>query len=304
MEWFQNRMKKGVPVDDIREDQNSPHPKALAMVNVEYFHTRWVNDVNAFLQAADAQVQDKFNLAIADWMPDAEREKDESKGGRWKPKGTAEGGWVIEIRGWTDYDDEVKGGRTFINRGLLRNLQRTDTFAQQTDGGKDGKESKVGKYIVGVPDPVKGRVSHAFVYNVFPAIYDPRPNEFYNINRGSFLDTLLDAGGGGGAGGSPRVGPGVGAGGPPGGTPGVADKPRTNGPGGGGPPAPGDAKDAPAAVLAPTWSGLGGTGGTAVPKGDTPPKKEDATRRRYEFVVMLVWREPTPSAPPPAAPTP
>ena len=194
--------------------------------------------MNAFLQAADTQVQDKFNFAIADWMLDAEREKDESKGGRWKPKGPAEGAWVIEIRGWTDYGREkrkrtVGRGARSINRALLRNLQRTDTFAQQTD--KDG--GKVGKYIVGAQDPVKGRISHAFVYNVFSPNPDPQPGQFLNITRGSFLDALLTSGGsgaggmGGGPGGPP---PGVG-GSPSGGMPSGSVPPPGMGGGEGGP---------------------------------------------------------------------
>jgi hypothetical protein len=268
------------------------------MVNIEVVHTRWVNDINAFLQAADDQVQTKFNVAIADWMLDTEREKDESKGGRWKPKGPAEGGWVVEIRGWTDHD----GGDRFINRSLLRNLQRTDTFAQQTDkdSGKEG--GKVGKYIVGVQqDPVKGRISHAFVYRVFAPIHDPQPGVFYNITRGSFLDTLIDGGGSGFGfpggpggfgekpGGPMPTGAPTPIGGPPGGPPGGASAP---------------AAAAPAASLAPKWTGLGGTGGPATATQNQPPKKDDSTRRRYEFVVMLVWREPGATNPQPAQPAP
>ncbi len=248
LKWFKARMQKGVPIEAAIADARSEHPKALAMVNVETVHTRWVNDANAFLQAADAQVQGKFNVAIADWMLDAEREKDEGNGGRWKPKGPAEGGWVIEIRGWTDH----AGGRAFINRSLLRNLQRTDYFAQQTN--KEG--GKVGKYLVGTQDPVKGKVSHAFVYNVFAPIHDPQPGTFYNINRGSFLDGLVE----------PTL---------------TTPKPK-------------------GAALAPAWSPLNG-GKAAGAGGVMPPRKEDSTRRRYEFVVMMVWREPTstPAAAPP-----
>src|SRR5205823_5799625 len=85
LDWFTRRMQTGVRIDEATIDEASAHPKSLAMVNVETVHTRWVNDINAFLQAADAQVQEKFDTPIADWMQDSEREKDEAKGGRWKP---------------------------------------------------------------------------------------------------------------------------------------------------------------------------------------------------------------------------
>lgn len=253
LEWYKARMQKGVPIEAAIADERSEHRKALAMVNIETVHARWVNDVNAFLQAADAQVQDKFSDGIADGMLDSEREQDERipDKPRWKPKGPTGGGWVIELRGWTDHEK----GRTFISQSLLCNLRRADYFAQQTD--KDG--GRVAKYLVGVPDPVKGRVGHAFVYRVFPPIHDPKPGEFYNINRGSFLDGLVE----------PALVPPV--------------KPK-------------------GAALAPAWAPLNG-GKAAGALQVMPPRKEDGTRRRYEFVVMVVWREPT-SAPAAAPPGP
>jgi type IV pilus assembly protein PilM len=289
-DWFTKRMSEGVPIDRAVSDEQSAYPKALAMVNVEYVHTRYVNDINAFLQAADKQVQEKFVESIATWMKDDEREPDGTVEGRFKPKAPPEKGWIVEIRGYTDHD---KGG-VFVRQALLRNLQRVETFVQATDPtNKDGK-GKVGKYLIDVPDPVKGKISHAFVYRVFQPIYDPQPGVFYNINRGSFLDAIV---GGGGA--APRDGTDGAAGMPPG--TGMPMGPPTPG-------MPGGANQGGAATtgLGPAWSGLGGTGGAAAPGGVSPPKKDDSTRRRYEFVVMMVWREPTPSgggvAPAPPAP--
>ncbi len=302
LEWFNRRMQRGVPIEDALQDAQSEHPKALAMVNVETVHTRFVTDINGFLQAADEQVQSKFNFTIAEWMLDSEREKDESKGGRWKPKGPTEGGWVIEIRGYTDHDK----GRDFVNRALLRNIQRTDTFAE-----KDKGDQKVGRYIVGVQDPVKGKISHAFVYHVFTGLPDPGPGFLPNIGRGSYLDAIVGgagnaAGGGGGIdagtmGGRPQMGDLMGGGpsgptGPPGG---ATTGGSTTGASGG----------AAATSVAPPWVTLGSlvglpsTGGAATPDDRRQPPKPDAARRRYEFVVMMVWREPTPSggvAPAPA----
>ena len=86
-------------------------------------------------------------------MKEDEREMDEAKG-RLKPKKIEGVGWVVEIRGYTDY----RGGSLFLKNALVRNLQNMDQFATAKD------EKKIGKYIVGVPDPVKGKVSHAFLY--------------------------------------------------------------------------------------------------------------------------------------------
>ena len=295
-EWFRDRMSKGVPIEEAIADARSDMPKSLAFVNIETVHTRWVNNANAFLQAADAQVKSRYNINIADWMTDEEREKDEALGGRWKPKAGDGGAWVIEIRGYTDH----RGGRTFLNHSLLRNLQRFDQFAATG-------EKKVGQYIVGVPDPVgkdkdgKPRVSHPFLYSVFPPVADPQPGVFLYIGQ-SYLDGLLPtaAGGPGGEGGM---------------QPGAVSIPGMPPPGGmpdGGTPA------APTAGLAPAWRGLGGTGGaagtgTGTPSATvgmpltpgtpgTPPRAVDANaRRRHEFVVMFLWREPLPSTPGAAA---
>ena len=283
-DWFLRRMSEGVLVEQAIADANSDKPKSLAFVNIETVHTRWVNNTSAFLTAADEQVQTRFSVPIADWMKDDERERDEAKN-RWKPKAPEGGAWVVEIRGYTDH----KGGRRFIEQSLLRNLQRTDTFAKD--------DAKVGRYIVGVPDPVKGKVSHPFVYHVW-AVFDPQSSQPQNIAK-SYLDGLL---GGTGVGAQPGSGSDGGSAGPvPSGLlPGSGTPPGL--PGSGGPPSGVGGTAPDAAALAPAWSGLGSTGGAA---GATQSrgKPDDVTRTRYEFVVMFLWREPTPSTPPAAAPT-
>ncbi len=272
-DWFLRRMSEGVPVERATEDDRSEKPKSLAYVNIETVHTRWVTNANAFMTAADEQVQVRFGVTMANWMKDDEREKDAAKGDRWKPKATEGGAWVIEIRGYTDH----KGGRRFIEQSLLRNLQRTDVFAKD--------ETKVGRYIVGVPDPVKGKVSHAFVYNVWPN-FTPQSGLFDHIgDKKSYLDGLVGGGGGGGGGGrlDGPVGPPVGPVSP------VSPVGPDGMPGG-----------MPAESLAPSWTGLGNSGGPATlqPGAKRP---DDSTKTRFEFVVMVLWREPTPSTPAAAA---
>jgi hypothetical protein len=310
-------MARGVPIEQALEDDRSEHPKNLAMVNIEAVNTRWITDPAGFLAAADAAVYgdpDKkigYGKYIADTMLDSEKEPRPEAADRfkpvWKPPvlGPDEkdpgGVWVVEIRGYTDHKDAPE----FLKKALLRNLHKFDTFAKG--------ENKVGKFIVGVQDPVKGRVSHAFLYNTW-MVPDAQPNDFVYI-KGSYLDKLLADRRSSGAGGRPGgIGPGPGVQ-PPVGPP----------PGPGGPPEGG----APAVTpIGPDWTPLTKTGtgdvGTpgvgigappvgpvGTPAGGTGEKKDGFERRRYEFVVMFIWREPVPSgsgtpgeatAPDPAAP--
>jgi type IV pilus assembly protein PilM len=262
-EWFLDRMRKGVPITEALADAKSDMPASLAMVNVETLHTRWVTDINAFLLAADGLVKTTYNNDIALYMKDDEREKDAEKG-RWKPKGPTEGGWVIEIRGFTEHKDTL-----FVRRALLRNLQRTDHFVKLTDKETDGPKNKISRFIPGAKDPVgkdaagKPRVSHAFVYNVFAPVLDPQTDRYFNINRGSFLNAIVGNGGAGtrgGAGGLPggiggdddrgMVPGAIGGMGPVGmgpGAPGMSD---------GGNPAVGGNTGTPAATIAPPWNTL------------------------------------------------
>jgi type IV pilus assembly protein PilM len=287
LEWFTKRMRDGVPIEMALKDDQSKYPKNLAIVNVEALHTRWVTDIGLFLEAADDQVFALYGDKIAETMKPDETERDETKG-RDKPKKIEGAGWVVEIRGYTDHE----GGIQFLKRSLLKNLQNMDKFA------KDDK--KIGKYIVGVVDPVKGKVSHAFLYKAWQ-VENALPNSFKWISD-SPLERLVQPGTGGGSGslgGSPST------------------IPMGMGPMGMG----GTTAAAPAAPLGPAWTPLGasttgaggyGSGGFMPPGSETPGSTPSSTmpypgsgagpketagkdgRRRYEFVVMLVWREPVP----------
>lgn len=239
VEWFMNRMRNGVPVERAIEDDRSAYPAYLAMVNVEAVHCRWVDKLGDLYASADDTVFRTSGYSIGDTMKDDERERDAEKD-RWKPKAPSDGGaWVIEIRGYTDHNKP-----TFVRDALARNLQKMDTFA--TKG-----ENKVGTFVPGVTDPIKGKISHAFVYGVWR---QPRvtiqANSFLYINK-SYLDGMVGGGGGGGAFGGPGGVPGV-PGGPPG---------RGAGPAGeGGEGGPGAAVGAGA--LGPGWTPLTSAGGS------------------------------------------
>ncbi|MBA4062876.1 MAG: hypothetical protein C0501_04055 [Isosphaera sp.] len=295
-EWFVGRMRTGVPYEQALADAMSGHPKNLAMVNVEVVHTRWVTNPKAFLEAADTAAYGDPTKGggrlIAKDMKDDEKVMSAEKNRvvpDWKGPEN-EGAWVVEIRGYTDHKD----GPRVLRDALIRNLQKVDQFAGQGEAtvlnekGEPVKvkgEDKVKQFIVGVPDPVKGRVSHPFVFATWQAD-EAAANTFRYINQ-SQLDRLLSPAGGAAVPGRPAapVGP-------------VDD--------GSGVPITG----APAGSLGPDWKGLGSSGGTAPAQtgpntpattptpGDKDKKEVVVDRRRWEFVVMMLWREPTPSTPP------
>ena len=302
VKWFQKRMANGVKIEDATADAKSEMPQHLAMVNVEAVNTRWINNSAKFLDAVDTQIYDTFKEDMADTLKDEERDRDDARG-RFKPKASDAPGWVVEIRGYTDH----KGGPTFVREALLKNLRRFDSFAKEED--------KVGKFIVGVQDPVKGKVDHAFIYKVWK-VEDAQPNVFVNIEK-SYLDALLP---------STSSSPGGGAGGFPPGGPGAMGKPSTPGgnttPGPGPGPGPALGGVADPTTLGPAWTnllsalggggagGLSGFGGPGAPgmtgprmPGSTAPSTGEGTegkdgqgRRRFEFVIMMIWREPIPSS--------
>jgi hypothetical protein len=324
LQWFLQRQLVGVPIEAAEADATSEHPKHLAMVNVEAVYCRWVDDVQKFLDDVDAEVygdpttKKGFGENIADYMKEDERTKDEAQGGRYKPKvATPGGGWVVEVRGFTEH---TQGKKIFMERALIKNLQRIDSFVKD--------EKKVEKYIPGVTDPVKGKVSHAFVYHVWQ-YNDALSNTFQYINQ-SVLDRLL-AGSGGAAGGIGELATGGrGQSSPPPGSETTGQATPTAAPwypilgSGGGAPGPSTGYGGGAGGLAALLSGglgprgssggglaqlgtstggaasggmtagsMAGGAGMAGAGGATAGGPGNPTgRTRYEFVAMFVWREP------------
>jgi len=308
LKWFEKRMRNGVRIEDAVDDERSENPKNLAMVNVEAVHTRWVTDPAAFLAAADAEVygdpEKKTGLGtyIADYMKAEEKEADPARNGNLKPvwKGEAgQGAWVVEIRGYTDYDTKAVTGALFLRQALVRNLQNIDKFAKD--------EGKIGRYIVDVKDPVKGRVSHVFAYSYAWTNADATQNTFKFIQT-SALDRIL-------AGSASTSGTGGGSTQPAGTMPAApGNMPASGGgsggsgggSGGSGGGSGGGTTPAAAPTIGPDWKGLtslsagsGASSNTGVGNlsGGTTEKKDGPTRKRQEFVVMMLWREPTPSSP-------
>jgi type IV pilus assembly protein PilM len=265
-EWWLQRMRNGVRIDQMLDDAASEHPKHLAIVNVEAVHTRWVKDIGKFLEQVDTIVYKQYRENIADTMKEDERTMDETQK-RNKPKPLEGGGWIVEIRGFTEHE----AGPQFIKWGLVRNLQEIDKFARD--------ETKISRYVVGGKDPVKGKVSHVFVYKVWTVNNAP-PHTLVHVNQ-SYLEGILGSGRGGassGPGGPPgAIGMAMGA--PPDGAPGDTLSAYGSMMGG-----PGAATNAPADELAPRWTPLkasraatnlpglpGGYSGSMAPPGTTNP---------------------------------
>jgi hypothetical protein len=207
----------------------------LAQVNVEVINARYVTDLKAFLENADRYVKDKYGDNIFSENSSKNDVELDAETKRYKPKiaeGAANAGWVIEIRGWTYHKD----GITFVKNTVLRNFQRLQKFAKETDLTKKN-ELKVEKYLKGVPDPLSDKnFSHPFLLSV-RKVENPQPNQFVFINT-SEMEGLLGASAVGFGGPGPGEGGPGGPGGPgvspksfgaPGGSP---DGPMPGGPGG------------------------------------------------------------------------
>jgi type IV pilus assembly protein PilM len=255
--WFQNRMKKGVRIEDAPTDERSEYPFDLAMVNIEAVYPRWVDNLGVFFQNADKEVFGEpgqkggvggvgpYGEVIARYMKEGEYEENAEKNRRIAkvPEG---GAWVVEIRGYTDHKDAEQ----FIRKALIANLQKVDAFADKAKG-------KVEAYVPGVADPVKGRVSHAFVYHVWRA--SPQSSSFQYIDK-SYLDTLAGGGGGSSGPGGPKGTSGAGPGMP-------ASMPSLKGGGQESAPSPGAVSGGSTTLAGQPWVPLTGSGAGAAANG-------------------------------------
>ena len=318
---LQQRLAEGIPFERLFADDNA---EFLAQVNLESVFCRYTDNLGTFLAAADAFTRGKEARDIANDMPDAEREQDAERGNRWKPKPVEGGGWVVELRGTTGYTggaNTLNDGSVFLKKCLLRNFQKINDFADAYNAAK-----RVGDVLPDAKDPIKGNASHAFLLRVVRDT-NPQPTGFRFISQ-SLISPLLGGGGGaagamGGRGGGKSMGMGSGGdgmaptgggGGGSGWTPLVG---RSGGGGGGGAGGmeggPGGGRGGmeggPAGGRSmPGMAGMeGGPGGDADDGGGTgapPPAGQqliNGKKPRYEFVLVFLWREPTPTDPTPGA---
>ena len=172
----------------------------LPQVNIEAVYGEYTTDLNGFLKSADSYVKTTFADNVADSMATGDVLKDE-EGGRSVPEPIEGGGWVIELRGYTEHES----GYRFLNGALLKNLQRFDDFAKLTKQ-VGSEEDKLKDLLPGTKDPVDGTVSHAMLLVRYQDQY-PQQGQFKYINQSVVRALIQRAGGtGGGMGGEGMIG--------------------------------------------------------------------------------------------------
>ena len=151
------RIAAGVPLNKLYDDDKSEN---LATVNIEAVDCRYSDNVQAFLINAQDFADKVSGLPILlDFPANVEKVPVEDSAARVKeaPKAPEGPAWIIEIRGYTYNSDATN----FLRKCLVGNLKRSEHFAKVTDP----TEKKVANSLQAetLADPVKGRISHAFL---------------------------------------------------------------------------------------------------------------------------------------------
>ncbi len=263
------------PVDEILREN-------LCRVDIESIQTLFTPDLKAFYDTAKRESLDK---TASEFFGMLKFDVDNP------PK--SEPGWVVAISG-TSFN---KGGRTFVRDALTYNLARMCRRKFTADAGAAATPDnplKTGE------DPINDRVTHVFVWNCWD-VEDPKPGSFVNLGT-NYLKNLVIAGSDPTAQPSVPQAPGTG-GGRDGWVPLGSGLISTGTAGTGGFPAPGIPNMPPPPSRGGGGERAPGRGGPPVPGGQPPPPAANdpaapaviKTKPGYEFVVMFIWREPTPS---------
>lgn len=265
----------------------------LVELNVEAVNCRFTDNLSTYWQQVKAGGTAGERKVKEDVRPMSHWDK--------SPEGP---GWVIEIRGYTFHQDQKR----FLVEVLLENLARYGIVSPTS--GAAAPAGGEGAAAGGLPDkgPVVNRVTHALVYRYLTKKTNERSN-FEIINQSYLAAAMREGGMGGGMGGPMGGGPKDGGpmGGGPMGSPGGegggaaaggapsrdnwqplganAGSSGYGGPGMGGPGMGGPGMGGP---------GFGGPGASSgVTTAETAGARSNHTRT--EFVIFLVWKEPTPS---------
>ena len=308
-----DRIASGVPLTKLYDDDKS---EDLPTVNIEAVDCRYSDNVQTFLTNAQAWADKISGLPILlDFPPGAEKIPVEDATSKFKetPKAPEGPAWIIEIRGYTYNRDATN----FLRKCLVGNLKRSEHFAKVTDPTE--KKVATSLQAEALPDPVKGRISHAFL--ALSHAKDPKREAVasgagassFQYIPSSQLDFLLApkaapaATGGNTDGGSSANGPPPNIGGPNLGVGegqnaaaakwvGILGKSANNANFFSGEGSPGGAF--------PGGSGLGppmGTPGFPAPApqpGAQPAVAGPKTKYPTEFIVYMIWREPSTDAAP------
>lgn len=259
------------PIDEVLREN-------LCRVDIESIRTLYTPNLKQFYDTAKAESRDKTGKEF-----DGMLHHDLNT-----PPKDGDAGWVIELSG-TTYQ---KNSRSFVRDTLVYNLTRmcSRTFGQAATP-TPANPLKSGE------DPIKDLVSHVFLWNCWD-VEDPKPGVFVNIGPGKdYIKPLI---GGGAAVAPPGNPPTDTAAGP------SRDSwvPLTAGPstGGasGGMPSPSPVPPPPPRGNVGRDGGRGGfppSSGAPIPVATTEGAGSTTVRAKplYEFVVIFIWREPTPS---------
>lgn len=309
-ELYKERIRKGVTLDQIAEDDKA---EFLANVQIESVYMAWTDNLKGFLELADAETAKNFGRNIAEDMLESEREMNTATPPRLVPKGPEGGGFVVQISGHTMHEGKLD----FLKKALVKNFARSAAFAEATlerlVDEKGQPIDEVGYFLPGVSDPVKGRVSHAFLLQ-YRQVENPQPKVFALMNQ-RFIDSLMPQPGEAGAPSSlnPSVAPA-----------GIASEGTAASFAGtpaamvGGPGAGAINPGAAAAAASSSWSPFSTAASAptptipdnpslptspASPSEATSPGKAPKKKYRQEFVLCFLWRN-APGTAPPAAPAP
>lgn len=263
-----------------------PYVSDLTQVNIEAVECRFCDDLDGFWSYLRANIikdnkSDVHPVELADTPPSR--------------KGVKESGWVVEVRGFTFHHQ----GRNFLNHVLCENIVRHGMPGYDEKDPAQYIERDPKKAPVPDQDPILNHIFHVVLLPA-PVFGDTnRKTEdtetFTRIHR-SYLDYLIRKAA---SASQPAPGPPVGAGGLP-------QKPAEPNPGRlreNWFPASGERT---AATSIEQSLGDADERASLLPKGDA--EVVERWQRRTEFVLLFIWKEPTPSDqlrgwPPPAKPS-
>jgi len=304
---FQLRVRGGLPID---APINTKLRSKLAMVDIAAVSCRYTDNLATYFATAKSYAKTNYNSQMSEMLKE-DLEK--------APEGA---GWVVELRGSTYHD----AGRAFVEACLLQNIARRDRVAIA-----EGQPPSV--------DPIQNKVTHAFVLFVHED-KSPVGNALIEAGRSYLDDLLATQGSGSGPGGPSSSNPMMSPMGPSSfgtGDPAAEADPAvaaaaaiaawqpltaTGGNGGSG----NMMGEGPMRSSSPMRSPPGGNGypggkgpsftpmssnpmrgpmvGPMIGPNSNPMIVDPDAKSRFEFVILFIWKEPTPSEKPLIAETP
>lgn len=317
-QYQERRLGKGNVVDLPMDETSLKH---LINVDIEAVFPMYVENLKDFYDKAKDVTTNTFKdplIGIELFSPPGSGGTPAKRYSEEFPTGA---GWIVEVRGATYFDDY----RELLRKTVVFNLNYGGVHADLRPNspvvaasapatGGAAAQPKPGE----ATDPIRGRVSHAFVYMV-QQVPDAQPGQFTLINNSPLRELLGGKSSGMGGGGGPGL-PGAKNSGGGGTSPGPMS--GSGGGGGGGAAAPssrsdwqpigGNASGAASSAgkvgggFTPMGGGaMAGSGGAGVGLPNTPmgpmgggaggpgsASKTPAKRTRYEFVIFFTWKEP------------